>query len=61
MVFPAAPVVGRKLFDPWASGRLGQDVRRKFGPKVYVYVVFSSLIKGTDLPGRTRKVSRSDR
>ena len=42
--FPVAPVVGRNSLTPAQFGRKG--VCRKFGPKVYVYVVVSSLIWG---------------
>ena len=31
--FPAAPVVGEKLFDPWAFGRKGQECPREIRAK----------------------------
>ena len=35
------PRDGEKLFDPWASGRKGQECPGKSGPKkVYVYAAF---------------------
>ena len=43
MRFPAAPVVGRNFLTPGHSGVRVRNVRRKSGPKVYVYAVFSSL------------------
>ena len=38
-VFLAAPCSGEKLFEPWASGRAGQErPQENLDQKVYVYV-----------------------
>ena len=37
--FPAAPVVG-EFFDPWASGRKGQECPREIRTKKFMFMLF---------------------
>ena len=38
--FPAAPVGGEKLFDPWASGRKGQECPQEIRTKKFMFMLF---------------------
>ena len=38
--FPAALVVGEKLFDPWACGRKGQECPREIRAKKFMFMLF---------------------
>ena len=38
--FPAAPGGGEKLFDPWASGRKGQECPREIRTKKFMFMLF---------------------
>ena len=45
--FPAGPGGWEKLFDPWASGRKGQERPREIRTKNFMFMLlFSSLING---------------
>ena len=37
---PAAPMVWRNFFDPWASGRKGQECPREIRTKKFMFMLF---------------------
>ena len=43
--FPCGPGDNKKLFEPWASGRKGQECPREIRTEKFMFMLFSSLIK----------------